>query len=100
MFLSISLFQNLYIWIGLISISIHIEPKNHEIVCPIKKEVHQGPWVISKIPEITLGPLVWFLKGKILIVIDKTSNGWNEKFFFVAHQISLFIILYNWKVRV
>ena len=32
--------------------SIHIEPKNHEIVCPIKKEVHLGHWVISKISTL------------------------------------------------
>ena len=28
--------------------SIHIEPKNHEIVYPNKKEVDQGPWSISR----------------------------------------------------
>ena len=37
-------FLNLHIYI-----SIHIEPKNHEIVCPNKKEVDQGPWSISRI---------------------------------------------------
>ena len=29
--------------------SIHIEPKNHEIVCANKKEVDQGPWSISSV---------------------------------------------------
>ena len=28
--------------------SIHIEPKNHEIVCANKKEVDQEPWSISR----------------------------------------------------
>ena len=49
--------------------SIHIEPKNHEIVCANKKEVDQGPWSISsfKCLEIDQGP--WSISSVSLMCI-------------------------------